>query len=84
MVYIVDGEGVERLETPEGGFGWGSDSAGSSEELARVMLADVTGVDPSLDACESFTADILSRLPHDGFALQRDTVSAWLRRTVRI
>lgn len=84
MVYVVDSEGVERLDPPAGGFGWGRDATGSTEELARLMLTDVTGIEPGQDACQSFTAGILSRLPHDGFALQRDTVGAWLRRTVTI
>lgn len=81
-LYIVDAVGVERLTPPEHGFGWGVDAIGDSGELARALLLDASGGEPGADACKLFSAQILSRLPQDGFTLQRDTVCAWLRRLV--
>ena len=81
-VYIVDAVGVERLNPPALGFGWGVDAIGDSTELARTLLADAGGTEPTAEACRLFIRQILSRLPQDGFTLQRDTVSSWLRRFV--
>jgi hypothetical protein len=53
-------------------------------ELARVLLTDAGGTEPPADACRLFADQILSRLPRDGFALQRETVGAWLRRYVTV
>lgn len=83
-VYVVDALDVQRLTAPETGFGWGIDAVGDTAELAHTLLADAGAGTPSADACSRFTEQILSRLPHDGFTLQRDTVSAWLRRTVAV
>jgi len=83
-VYVVDPAGVGRLTPPGAGFGWGVDAVGNAMELARTLLADATGREPGSEASERFVAQILSRLPHDGFTLQRDTVGAWMRRTVSV
>jgi hypothetical protein len=82
-VYVVDACGVERLRARES-FCWGSDALGRAAELAHVMLSDASGAEPGPDTRDRFAAQILSRLPHDGFTLQRDTVSAWLRRAVTV
>jgi hypothetical protein len=47
-----------------------------------VLLTDASGSEPPENVCRRFADQILSKLPRDGFALQRDTVNAWLRRTV--
>ena len=46
--------------------------ASGAAEGHRVVVGDAA----------RFADQILSKLPRDGFALQRDTVNAWLRRTV--
>jgi hypothetical protein len=81
-VYAVDAASVERLHPPLEGFAWGPGAEDTSLELARVLLTDAAGSEPPADACRRFTEQILNRLPQDGFALQRDTVNAWLRRVV--
>jgi hypothetical protein len=81
-VYAVGSAAVERLRPATGALRWGAGA--DSAELARVLLADATGAEPPADACERFAQQILARLPHDGFALQRDTVDAWLRRFVTV
>ena len=83
-VYVVDAVGVERLEAPREGFGWGADPVGDTAELAHALLADAGAGEPTPHTCARFCEQVLNRLPHDGFALQRDTVSAWLRRTVAV
>ena len=82
-VYAVDALTVERLH-PDEGFGWGPGFADACSELARVMLTDAAGSEPPADVCARFCEQILNRLPADGFALQRDTVAAWLRRVVAV
>ena len=83
-VYAVDAGAIQRLLPPGEGPRWGPDAGDSILELARVLLADAGGSEPPADACRRFADQILSRLPHDGFALQRDTVSAWLQRYVTV
>lgn len=83
-VYVVDAVGVERLCPPDLGFGWGVDAVGAMSELAHTLLTDASGTEPGADTCKQFGLQILCRLPHDGFTLQRDTVAAWLRRTVAV
>ena len=83
-VYAVGATAVEKLLPGTEGFAWGTDAIDPALELARVLLADAGGSEPSADACQRFTEQILARLPHDGFALQRDTVSAWLQRFVTV
>src|SRR5688500_15619977 len=80
-VYSVGALSVERLH-PAGArdFQWGTGYAEPAHELARVLLADAGGSEVPADACHRFAEQILLRLPHDGFALQRETVEAWLRR----
>ena len=76
VVYAVDATGAERL----GGIDWGI----AAFALARVLLTDTSGSEPPLDLCRRFADEVAGRLPHDGFALQRETVGAWLRRTVAV
>jgi hypothetical protein len=49
-----------------------------------VLLTDASGSEPPADICGRFSQQILSRVPQDGFALQRDTINAWLRRVVTV
>jgi hypothetical protein len=81
-VYAVGAATVDRLHPPTAGFGWGAGADAS--ELARVLLTDASGAEPPPEACARFAQQILSRLPQDGFALQRETVDAWLRRFVTV
>ena len=69
-VYAVGETTVERL-----------DAADAAADLARVLLSDASSLEPTPDECRQFCAQILSRLPKDGFALQRDTINAWLPRS---
>ncbi len=80
-VYVVSATSVERLRPAGAAFEWG---AGLSRELARALLTDASGSDPPADVCRRFAEQILSRLPADGFAIQSDTVTAWLRRFARV
>ena len=83
-VYAVDAATVERLLPSGDAFRWGAPGGDATLELARVLLADAGGADPPTDAVRLFAAQILGRLPQDGFALQRETVGAWLRRYVTV
>ena len=83
-VYAVDARDVERLLPAGEAFQWGMDAGSATLELARVLLADAGGSEPPADACRLFADQILCRLPQDGFALQRETVGAWLRRYVTV
>ena len=49
-----------------------------------MLLTDASGSEPPADICRRFSQQILSRVPQDGFALQRETISAWLRRVVTV
>lgn len=82
-VYAVATASVEALHSPLEPFEWGS-GAHSGLELARVLLTDASGSEPPADVCMRFAEQILSRLPKDGFALQRETIKAWLRRVVTV
>lgn len=82
-VYAVGNMSVEPLHPAGEAFEWGSDAA-ASLPLARVLLTDASGSEPPADVCRRFSEQILSRVPEDGFALQRDTVNAWLRRVVTV
>jgi len=84
-VYAVGAATVDRLHPRgEATFGWGADAAGAAGELARALLTDASGSEPSEDVRRRFCEQILTRLPRDGFALQRETVNAWLRRVVTV
>lgn len=84
LVYAVDAMSVTRLHPAGDGFDWGAETGRAVEELARVLLADAAGSAPTAEVCRRFSSQILSRLPRDGFALQRETVNAWLRRVVAV
>jgi hypothetical protein len=79
----VDARSVSRLH-PEERFDWGAEGGDAVEALACALLTDAAGTAPSSDVALRFSAQILSRLPRDGFALQRATVNAWLRRVVTV
>jgi hypothetical protein len=83
-VYAVGAAGVERLHPGGEAFDWGADAAAPALELARALLTDASGSEPPADVCRRFADQILTRLPRDGFALQRETVNAWLRRVVTV
>ena len=82
-VYAVGTATVERLHPAGESFAWGTDATAATE-LARVLLTDASGTEPPIDICGRFAHQILSRVPQDGFALQRDTINAWLRRVVTV
>jgi len=82
-VYAVGQISVERLEPTADPFEWGTDPA-AAHELARVLLTNASGSEPPADICRRFCQQILSRVPQDGFALQRDTINAWLKRVVTV
>ena len=82
-VYAVGSMSVERLHPAAHAFEWGTDPA-AAHELARVLLTDASGSEPPADICRRFSQQILSRVPQDGFALQRETINAWLRRVVTV
>jgi hypothetical protein len=84
VVYAVDAASVERLHSAPETPGWDEAARDASLGLARVLLTDATGSEPPAAACRRFSQQILSRLPDDGFALQRATVDAWLRRSVAV
>lgn len=84
LVYAVDATSVTRLHPAGDRFDWGAEAGRAVEELARVLLADAAGSEPTPEVCRRFSSQILGRLPRDGFALQRDTVNAWLRRVVTV
>ncbi|MGH2836878.1 MAG: DUF6166 domain-containing protein [Thermoleophilaceae bacterium] len=80
VVYAVGATDVDQLRPIAGSFDWGAEAKASSVELARVLLTDASGSEPPPNVCQRFANQILSKLPRDGFALQRETVNAWLRR----
>ena len=84
VVFAVGTTTLDRLDPPGDGFGWGMDAADDGLELARVLLTDASGSEPSADVARRFADQILSRVPQDGFARPREAVSAWLRRVVTV
>ena len=84
VVYTVGATSVERLHAAGEAFDWGADAESADLELARALLTDASGSEPSADVCRRFRDQIVARLPRDGFALQRETVNAWLRRVVTV
>jgi hypothetical protein len=82
VVYSVDAADVARLHPVAEAFDWGADAQPAAIELARVLLTDASGSEPPHEVCKRFVDQILSKLPRDGFAIQRETVAAWLRRAV--
>jgi hypothetical protein len=84
VVYAVDAESIERLHPAAVALEWGADAADASSALARVLLSDAAGAEPPAEVCRRFSRQILGRLPRDGFALQRESVNAWLRRAVTV
>jgi hypothetical protein len=82
VVYSVGTDDLDRLHPLAEPFDWGADAHEAGVELARVLLTDASGSEPPENISRRFAEQILSKLPRDGFALQRDTVNAWLRRAV--
>ena len=83
-VYAVGAADVERLHPPGRALEWGADAGDAASALAGVLLADAAGTEPAAEVCRRFAHQILGRLPRDGFALERETVNAWLRRVVPV
>lgn len=83
-IYAVDAATVERLHPSGEVLEWGAGATDAASALARVLLTDAAGVEPPAEVCRRFSRQILGRLPQDGFALQRETVNAWLRRVVTV
>lgn len=83
-IYAVDAATVERLHPTGEPLQWGAGATDAASALARVLLADAAGTEPPAEVCRRFSRQILGRLPQDGFALQRETVNAWLRRAVTV
>ena len=82
-VYAVGAMTVDRVDPAGDALEWCTDPA-AAHELARVLLTNASGSEPPMDICRRFAQQILSRVPQDGFALQRDTINAWLRRVVTV
>lgn len=72
-VFAVGNHGVTRLAATD-----------DPTDLARVLLAEASCVEPAPDVCRRFADEVIARVPHDGFALPRDTVDAWLQRVVTV
>lgn len=83
-VYAVGSETVERIEPTGDALGWGADADGAGLILARLLLNDASGTEPSADLCLRFEEQVISRLPYDGFVIPRVIVNAWLRRVVTV
>lgn len=83
-VYAVDAASAERLGSGGEALEWGKGATDAASALARVLLADAAGTTAPSEVCRRFSRQILGRLPQDGFALQRETVNAWLRRFVTV
>jgi hypothetical protein len=83
-VFAVGTTSVERLDPPSEGFAWGVDAGDEAIALARVLLTDASGSEPSRSVSRRFASQVLRRVPPDGFALPRGTVQAWLRRVVTV
>lgn len=83
-MYAVDAASVERLAPVDGSLEWGRGATDAASALARVLLTDASGAQPPAEVCRRFSHQILGRLPQDGFALQRDTLNAWLSRVVTV
>lgn len=57
-------------------FDWGQDFSGSVI-LARALLSDAYGVAAAEDLAVSFAADVVSRFPSAGFAVDMEDVCRW-------
>ena len=79
VVYAVGGGTVDRL----GHFVWGAGAGDSGVALARTVLTAASEAEPPARVCRRFSVQVVQRLPHDGFALPRATVSAWLGGSAR-
>ncbi|HYH59515.1 MAG TPA: DUF6166 domain-containing protein [Thermoleophilaceae bacterium] len=82
-VYAVGGT-AERLLPAGARIDWGAGDIDAATELARALILHAAGQDPSTEVARRFAEQVLSRMPRDGFALQCDTVNAWLRRVVTV
>jgi hypothetical protein len=83
-VYVTGSRSVEPLGFARRSFDWGTDAPDGGLALARALLTDASGAEPSADVCCRFADEIVRRLPPDGFALPRDIVNAWLHRVVTV
>lgn len=83
-VYATGRTTVERLDSGRSSLEWGAGAPDAGLALARVLLIDASGSEPAADICCRFADQVVRRLPDDGFALPRETVTAWLRRIVTV
>ncbi len=80
-VYVVvwepEGTAVVDVVDEAGGLAavW---RCGGQEALAVALLADATGHRPKAATVEAFRREVLSLLPHEGFAISSREVCAWL------
>lgn len=59
-------------------FDWGHGGFGSAQ-LALAILAHHTGDDPlALELYQQFKWRVISRLPHEGWALATNHIAAWV------
>lgn len=84
-VYAVHAGGVERLRSCAGReLAWGAGPRASAERLAGAILVDAAGAEASGAARRRFAAEVLGRLPADGFVLPGRSVATWLRRALTV
>ena len=68
------------LDLSSNGFGWGNEDDTKSFQLALAILLEVTNDEKlALRHYRAFKKRIVSSLPHDGFALQYNDISTWVR-----
>jgi hypothetical protein len=75
VIDVVDADGELRDRLPVLAPDWGSQSA--------ALLEDATGHPPKEATVAAFAAEVLERLPYEGFALSSAEVCAWLRAIER-
>jgi hypothetical protein len=63
---------------PSGRVDWGRESPEACH-LAWLLLFDASGSTVLADDwCDSFSEEVVERLPRDGFVLARDEITSWL------
>jgi len=81
QVEVYGPEGIAPLDDawvdPAHGFAWGAPNQGSLA-LAHAVLASVFGVTATEGLAVTFVADVITRLPAQGFVLDEEDVRRWL------
>lgn len=81
-VYAVSVTSVERLLSKAGaresGVDWHGNEA-ARMALSNLLISRLIGERPSRDLQARFALYVLGRLPHEGFVLDFDDLSRWLR-----